>query len=214
MRTLPKHLRPRWRYLAVEIETWPDARIDRRAFQGALWDAARALLGDPGSADCGLTVMRFRFDEKRGVGETIVRVRRAEVERGRAALSCIQAIDDHPVGLVVRGTSGTIRACTERLQDRSDGSNRSELAVETTVSLPATGRPEADRSETDRSAIDRPAIKKGGGRLDVRTDAGFLGATALDLATDHPAETDNRAPIDPDGTADSAVETETPDSPE
>ncbi|MFC6754912.1 ribonuclease P, partial [Halorubrum tibetense] len=36
MKHLPKHLRPRWRYLALGIEAWPDADVDRRAFQRAL----------------------------------------------------------------------------------------------------------------------------------------------------------------------------------
>ena len=48
---LPKYLRPRWRYLAVELESWPDADVDRRSFQRELWFAAQNLLGDAGSAD-------------------------------------------------------------------------------------------------------------------------------------------------------------------
>ena len=32
MKHLPKHLQPRWRYLAVRIESWPDADIDREYF--------------------------------------------------------------------------------------------------------------------------------------------------------------------------------------
>jgi len=48
MKHLPKHIRPRWRYLAVEIEAAPDADIDRGAFQRALWYAAGNLLGDVG----------------------------------------------------------------------------------------------------------------------------------------------------------------------
>ncbi|TKX77234.1 ribonuclease P, partial [Halorubrum sp. SD626R] len=48
MKHLPKHLRPRWRYVAVGIETWPDADVGRRAFQRALWYAAGNLVGDAG----------------------------------------------------------------------------------------------------------------------------------------------------------------------
>ena len=60
MKHLPKHLQPRWRYLAVEIESTPDAAFDREAFQRACWYAAGNLLGDPGSADADLSVLRFR----------------------------------------------------------------------------------------------------------------------------------------------------------
>ena len=46
MKHLPKHLQPRWRYLAVELEAWPDADFDRRDFQRSVWFAAQNLLGD------------------------------------------------------------------------------------------------------------------------------------------------------------------------
>lgn len=189
MRTLPKHLRPRWRYLGLAIETWPNARIDRRSFQAALWDAARGLLGDPGSADCDLTVVRLRFDDERGTGDAIVRVRREDVHRGRAALACVAAVGDYPVGLVVRGTSGTIRACEERLRHPP----KPESGAETTVWFSSTDRSTADRSAEDRSAGDRApvsrlAVEKSGGRFDVSTkeggEEGFVGATALDVETE------------------------------
>jgi len=160
MRALPKHLRPRWRYLGVAVETWPEVAIDRRAFQRAIWDAARGLLGDPGSADCDLTVMRFRFEEAIGRGEAIVRVRREERTRGRAALACVDSVSGHPVGLAVRGTSGTIRACERYL------THCAEPNGETTVRL---------------SGVERPAVRGRAGRLDVRTDEGFVGATELDV---------------------------------
>jgi ribonuclease P/MRP protein subunit POP5 len=164
MCALPKHLRPRWRYLAVGIERPPDSSLDRRAFQRALWAAARELLGDPGSADCDPTVMRFRFDEEGRTGEAIVRVRRNERERGRAALACVSDIGDEPVGLHVRGTSGTIRSCEERhLRGRSDSGS------EMTVIF---------------GGVDRPARKRGGERVDVHTEEGWVGATALDIETE------------------------------
>lgn len=192
MRTLPKHLRPRWRYLGVEIETWPGADIDRRGFQGALWEAARGLLGDPGSAACDLTVTRFRFDAERGMGNAIVRVRREEVSRGRAALACVSDVDGSPTGLVVRTTSGTIRACEERLRNRSDPESGTQSnAAETTVRFPfANGTPD-DGSPSDRPVTDRPAVEKCGGRLDVHADeAGesFVGATALDAESESEGE--------------------------
>ncbi|MFB6097383.1 MAG: Rpp14/Pop5 family protein [Haloferacaceae archaeon] len=136
MKHLPKHLRPRWRYLAVGIRTRAGADLDRRGFQRELWFAAQNLLGDPGSADAGLSVLRFAFDpdvdpgtsavdagadaatgddaDRLGRGEAIVRVRRGEVDPARAALACVDAVDDYAVGLRVRGVSGTLRACEEK----------------------------------------------------------------------------------------------------
>ncbi len=108
MKHLPKHLRPRWRYLAIELETDPDADVTRRSFQREVWYAGQNLLGDPGSADADLTVVRYRFDD--GRGEAIVRVRHGEVERARAAIACVDSIDGNTLGLFVCGVSGTIRA--------------------------------------------------------------------------------------------------------
>ncbi len=115
MKHLPKHLRPRWRYLAVTLETRPDVAIGRRAFQREVWYAGQNLLGDPGSADADLAVVRFRFDADTGSGEAIIRVRHGEIERARAAVACVHSVDDAPLGLVVRGVSGTIRGAESHL---------------------------------------------------------------------------------------------------
>jgi ribonuclease P/MRP protein subunit POP5 len=112
MKHLPKHLRPRWRYLAVRLETAADAALSRRAFQRAVWYAAGNLLGDAGSAEADLRVIRFRFSD--GTGEAVVRVRRGETGPARAALACVDAVDGDPVGVEVRGVSGTVRACDEK----------------------------------------------------------------------------------------------------
>jgi len=109
---LPKHLQPRWRYLAVAVETRPETPLDRGAFQRELWYAAQNLVGDAGSADLDLTVLSFDHDGARGA--TIVRTRRGEVERARAVVACVDAVDGDRVGLRVRGVSGTVRACKDR----------------------------------------------------------------------------------------------------
>jgi ribonuclease P/MRP protein subunit POP5 len=108
---LPKHLRPKWRYLAVGLESWPDAEFSRRDFQRHLWYAGQNLLGDPGSADADLRV--FSFEYGGGAGEAVVRTRRDTVDEARAALACIDEIDGQPLGVFVRGVSGTVRACEE-----------------------------------------------------------------------------------------------------
>lgn len=157
MKHLPKHLRPRYRYLAVAIECWPDATFDRRAFQRALWQSARSLLGDPGSAGVDPSVIDF---ERTGpVATAIVRVRRGTVPEARAALACMDAVDGDPVGLRVRGASGTVRACEEKYIGGPP-----EPSKESTVVY--------DRQE--RAAIDRAP------RMDVRLDSAFVGATVSD----------------------------------
>ena len=158
MKHLPKHIRPRWRYLAVEIEAAPDADIDRGAFQRALWYAAGNLLGDVGSADADLTV--FGFDFADGVGEAIVRARREETDAARAALACIDSVDDQPIGLVVRGISGTVRACEESyLRDRSPDLTEDSVAF----------------ADDQRSAIRRDDV------AEISLPEGFVAATELDL---------------------------------
>ncbi|ELZ91478.1 RNaseP subunit 14 [Haloferax mucosum ATCC BAA-1512] len=158
MKHLPKHLRPRWRYLAVEIEAWPDASLNRGAFQRELWYAAQNLIGDSGSADADLTVLGF--DSADGVAETIVRARRGTVDDARAAIACIDELGSDPVGVRVRGVSGTVRACSERyLHGRAGISEERDVVFE----------------NESRTAAVRNSL------LDVRGPDGFTGATQLDF---------------------------------
>ncbi|MFB6125715.1 MAG: Rpp14/Pop5 family protein [Halolamina sp.] len=130
MKHLPKHLRPRWRYLAVDVETWAGTTLTRGDFQQATWYAAGNLLGDPASADADLTVVRFDHDAAAGEGRAVVRVRRGETDAGRAALATVTAVDGEPVGVRVRGVSGTVRACEERYLRGAPGpSYQQEIAI-------------------------------------------------------------------------------------
>ena len=158
MKHLPKHLQPRWRYLAVGIETWPDASFGRAAFQRAVWYAAQDLYGDAGSAEADLTVLSFDLDN--GVGEAVVRAYRGTENRARAAIACLDAVDGHPVGVRVRGISGTVRGCEERyLNGRTRDAKQRDVVFENEP-LPAIAR------ET---------------RVDVDVGNGFVGATRLDF---------------------------------
>ena len=158
MKHLPKHLQPRYRYLAIGIESWPDATFGRRAFQRACWDATRALLGDPGSAAVDPTVLRF--DRDGATGRAILQVRRGTVDEARAALACVDAVHGDPVGLRVRGASGTVRACEEKYIRSAP-----EITTERTVGF----------EDAERTAVVRD------GRADVRLESAFAGATTLDL---------------------------------
>lgn len=158
MKHLPKHLSPRWRYLAVEIQTWPDADLRRRDLQRHVWWAAQNLLGDAGSAAIDLSVVQFQ-NHSCGA-QAILRVHRGESERGRAVLACVDEIDGHPVGVRVRGVSGTVRACEEKyMGSPPERTEQRHVAFE-----------DADRSA---DACD--------GRIDVRVGDTFVGATPLDI---------------------------------
>lgn len=163
MSTLPKHLRERWRYLGVGIESWPNGEIDRGAFQRALWYAAQNLIGDPGSADVDLRVYEFAYVD--GVGDAVVRVRRGETERGRAIIACVSSIDGHPVRATVRGISGTVRACEERYIRRP---------LETTEQRPVN-LSDADRTASERTGFVRNRC------VEIQTDSGFTGSTDYDI---------------------------------
>ena len=155
---LPKHLRPRWRYLAVGVESWVDADIDRRAFQRKLWFAAQNLVGDAGSAALDSSVLHFSFED--GDGEAVIRVRRGEVERLRAVLATVDSVNGHRIGLSVRGVSGTVRACEEKYI------RRPQVRIkERTVAF---------------AGADRPAVVRND-RVDVDLPDGRVGATALDI---------------------------------
>lgn len=119
MKHLPKHLRPRWRYLAVALQSVPDADVDRRAFRRELGMAARTLLGDAGTAELDLSVLQFAFED--GEGHAVVRCRRGEVRRTRAVLACLHDVDEVPIGIHVQGVSGTVRACEEKFLSLTPG---------------------------------------------------------------------------------------------
>jgi ribonuclease P/MRP protein subunit POP5 len=155
---LPKHLRPRWRYVAVGIETWPDASLGRRAFQRALWYAAGNLIGDAGSADADLTLLDFTHGD--GVGEAVIRVRHGHVEEARAAVACVSEVDGRRVGIHVRGISGTVRACEERYMGRAGASS-----TQRDVAFQDAERPAAVRGDA----------------YDVRVESGYVGAAAFDI---------------------------------
>jgi RNase P/RNase MRP subunit POP5 len=155
---IPKHLQPRWRYLAVGVETWPEASVGRAALQRALWRAARTLLGDAGSARVDLTVLSA--DVSGGTGGFVVRTHRGEVGGARAAIATVTEVDGQEVGLRIRGTSGTVRACEEKyMRRRRENTEQRDVVFQ-----------DAERSASVRN-----------GRADVWTGNSFTGATTLDI---------------------------------
>lgn len=159
MKHLPKHLRPRWRYIVVALETWPDTDLDETQVQAAFWTSARSLLGDPGGADADIRVLSFEYAE--GDGMILVRVRRGMVAGARAAIACVADIGGAPVGLRVVGVSGTVRAAEEKY-------------------LNAPTRPGTEDDVVFES-VARRAVPRGNGRVDLHDRGEFTGATQLDL---------------------------------
>jgi ribonuclease P/MRP protein subunit POP5 len=157
MKHLPKHIRPRYRYLGVELRGAPDAEVDRGAFQRHLWYAAQNLIGDVGSAEIGLEVFGYEFTD--GEGYAVVRCRRGTTDRARAVLACLGSLEGTRVRAVVRGVSGTVRGCEEKYIRRPGG-----VFEKRTVAF---------------AGADRRAVVREDG-LDVRVGSSFVGATHLD----------------------------------
>lgn len=157
MKHLPKHLQPRWRYLAIRIETWPDETLSRDGFQRAVWYSAQNLLGDTGSAAVGLSVLRFRFE--RGDGRALVRVRRGRVDDARAALACVERVEGAAVGIRVLGVAGTVRSCEEKYMGH--------------------GPIDPDQRHVVFGGGSRPGFVRDE-RIDIETGAAYTGATNLD----------------------------------
>ena len=157
MKHLPKHLRPRYRYLGVELRADPDADLDRGTVQRHLWYAAQNLVGDVGSAELGLEVLGFEFVD--GEGCAVVRCRRGTTARARAVLACLDEVEGERIRAVVRGVSGTVRGCEEKYIRRPSG-----VSEERTVAF----------ADADRRAV----VREDG--VDVRVGSSYVGATHLD----------------------------------
>jgi ribonuclease P/MRP protein subunit POP5 len=157
MKHLPKHLRPRYRYLGVELRADPDVDLDRGTVQRHLWYAAQNLVGDVGSAELGLEVLGFALVD--GEGYAVVRCRRGTVDRARAVLACLDDVEGERIRAVVRGASGTVRGCEEKYIRRPSG-----VSGERTVAF----------ADADRRAVDRED------GLAVRVGSSYVGATHLD----------------------------------
>lgn len=151
MPPIPKHLRPRWRYVAIEVETWLEAEVNRSTLQGALWEAARSLLGDIASASLGLDVLRYAFTN--GMGVAIVRVRRGTVDQARAVIATIDQVDDTPVRLGIRGVSGSIKACEENYLGIDRQAVTHEIVTLDGVDMAATVCGEAVDLEVDTTTV-------------------------------------------------------------
>ncbi len=109
-KTLPKSLRPSYRYVFFEVECLADESVDERGLRRALWFEAQNLYGDTTSAKAELDLVEYAG----GLG--VLRCRHDSVDEARAAVACVDEVDDVEVGCVVVGVSGTLDAGRERYQ--------------------------------------------------------------------------------------------------
>lgn len=156
--TLPKHLRPRWRYLAIEIENSPAISLTQNEFRDALQQSVRSLFGDLGDARLEVRVMSFSHTN--GYGTAIVRTHRETVTEARAAVACISAETIPTLGIRISGISGTVRACEEKYLGQE-----TESLTENTVVY---------------DGAERPAVIRGND-LEIQVGDAFIGATRLDI---------------------------------
>ncbi len=157
MATWPKHLRPRWRYLAVDLEVPGDVDLTRDDLQGSLWRGLKSLFGDATSARVGMDLVRLSLVD--GRGQAIIRVARDGVEEARAVLATVDRVADRPIRFDVRGVSGTIRGCEE-----SYLGDAGEPASQDTVTFDDVETTAVVRDET----------------VDIRIDSTPVGVTTLD----------------------------------
>jgi len=105
-RTLSPTLRERRRYMAFQVlckENIPPTDIAR-----AIWHSILNLLGELGTAQAEVWLVKNVYDEKSKMG--LIRCGHTSVEHVRAALALVNRIGDAPVTIKVVGISGTISA--------------------------------------------------------------------------------------------------------
>ncbi len=112
MKPIPKHLRPRYRYIVVSLESWSNSIIDKTSFQQSIWASVNRLFGDLGSAKSDLYLIRFEFHN--GTGYGIIRTRRDSLHLARSGIACTSSVNGHPIGILVLGISGTIKSCEQK----------------------------------------------------------------------------------------------------
>ena len=157
MKPTPKHLRPRWRYLAVEIEGTPGSRLTRSSFERALQDAICQLFGDVGYAETRIRLYAFTKQHHRA--EAVIRTKRGSEGITRAGLACIHSLEGAPLRIMVRGISGSVRGCEEKFLPRDQ-----EIMGETSVVF----------DNKNRYAF------KCGDEIDINVNDLYVSATILD----------------------------------
>ena len=166
MKILPSSLREKKRYLAFEVVVEGGEPVDRKALLDEVYAATQALLGDAGSAEIGYRLMGF--DGRRG----IMRVGLGAVELARAALATVCAIRGQRASIITLGTSGTVRAATEKYIASEDITQPNILSVQISGEIPSGIAVREKGEEIDIVPDDKEALKRGHTR--------YIGLTSFD----------------------------------
>lgn len=158
MKPIPKHLRPRYRYIVVSLESWCNSIIDKTSFQQSIWVSANRLFGDLGSAKSDLYLVSFEFHN--GMGYGIIRTRRDSLHLARSSISCISSINDCSIGILVLGIGGTLKSCRQKY-------------------LPVLKK-SLVMGEVTFEGNSYPSISYGE-YIDIEIDNDFIGATNMDI---------------------------------
>jgi ribonuclease P/MRP protein subunit POP5 len=114
--TLSSTLRERRRYMAFQVVT--KTEIPPSDIAGAIWHSILNLLGELGTAQAEVWLVKSVYDEKNRMG--LVRCSHTAVEHVRTALALVSRIGDAPVTIKVIGISGTISAAKKKYFGETD----------------------------------------------------------------------------------------------
>jgi len=107
---LPPTLRTKKRYLAYQVIS--EKKIVFNDLTNAIWHSALNLLGELGTSQAQLWIMKNMYDNERQIG--LIRCSHTNVEKVRAALALVQRIGDNLVIVKVLGISGTIKGAQRK----------------------------------------------------------------------------------------------------
>lgn len=106
MKALPASLRPRKRYLAVQVIS--KKTVSREDFLREIFAAFGSLFGDISSSECSIRLLTF--ENQKG----ILRCSHTSTEKTRAVLATITHIGSERVIVYVLGISGTVKGATQK----------------------------------------------------------------------------------------------------
>ncbi len=109
-KTLPPSLRTKGRYIVFEILS--ENPVEYKDFTDALWNSLTSFLGEVGTADSQVRVLRNLYDSKSQRG--VIRCGHDMVEHVRTGLSLISMIGESRVVIKVSGVTGTIKSARNK----------------------------------------------------------------------------------------------------
>lgn len=106
MKRLLPSLRPKKRYLAIEVISTD--QISRGELSREIYFTGCSLLGDLGMSECDIKVLGF----ENGLG--IIQCAHTKLSETRAALAALTYINKKRATVYVLGASGTVKGATEK----------------------------------------------------------------------------------------------------